>query len=283
MKLSVRALPPALLLLSASVAFAAQPSFSREVCRYEGETDYGGTTAIETRYERAGDRLTVRTLVRFSASYLFFRVGYFIDEIDVMSADGRTRSLGLNVRYTLNDAIKRQKWDLFRFEWGAPNRARGFRIQGNKGDEFAKKYPQFARHWDTSAFGDDWLPDFDPSKPEIRPDLDSEGFTDRAASPLFVNFFKSRFLDPSQGAAEFEPFLGNGGAITERLKLVPQAGPGGAVTWTSDLYLGSLRSPEGKPTKLLVDPSTHSLKSIHIAVEHELGSAEGDVKLVGCE
>lgn len=291
----MRWIPIFSILLSSSSIFAglkgevSTPCSSvgcRERCFYEGNSSYGGGLQIETRYIRQSEsQESVRTLVRFSAKYLFWRVNYFVDEEDLIDlSSGDLKSVAVNIRYLLNGKIKRQRWDHFEFDHRA-RRTSSRRVQGKEETGFRSNYPRFALHWPVERFGDDWLKDYDAARPESRPDLDTHGFSDSIASPLYLAFFKTRFLEPSQGNRSFEPFLGEppeDPAQAQPMRLIPNISTG-RVIWSSDLYVGGLRSPEGKPAKIEIDPKTRHLTTIHLFLEDSLGSVEGQAKLMRCE
>jgi hypothetical protein len=277
------ALLPPLLALSSS-ALAGVPPFTKETCHYEGNTTYNGHLTIETRYERTPERTVFRTLLRFSARFLIWGLKYDIDEIDQLSPfDGSLTSVGLNARYVLNGTIKRQQWDDYAFNWLTDSTS-AERIQGGASDEFAQRYPKFAEHWDYSHFGDDWLDDYEGASPDTRSDLDIKGFSNQIASTLYVAFLSSRFADPTLGPVAFEPFIPGSktGKPADPLRADPLV-QGDQAIWRVPLSIDGLATPDGKPAEFRVDEATHTLQAVHLTIKSPLGSAEGDIKLIGCQ
>lgn len=273
------------LILAHSRAFAGEPPFNKEVCQYEGNTDYNGHVTIETRYKRSGDTIRFRTLLRYTASYLHLvNLSYLIDEIDEMnSQDEKPRRVSLNTRYSIFGNIKKQIWDRFNFDWNA-HQTHGFRIQGKEESEISSKYPGFESHWPIEAFGDGWFEQYEASHPDVRSDMDVKEIGDTIASPLYMALFKTRFADPALGPASFQAFIPaeNKGKPLPVIHAEPSMDQG-EVLWKIPILLGSLSSPEDRPMEIRVDPATKTLKSIHLVIEHSLGTAEGDLQFVGCQ
>lgn len=303
MKFFVRALPVfffgALLIASASGAEAAADwkesvaqgpcpgGACKETCSYDGDSSYSGNMKLRTKFERRADETTVRTFVDFSARYLFWRIRYLIDERDVLdSTTGRLKQLDLNIRYLVNDSVKRQMWDRFRVGWGdAAGQGRmvqAWRIQGKRQEDFKRDHPTYTHHWDPSQFGDDWFLDYDGGSPVRRADMDIPDFPMNMVSPLLMSFFGSRFLDPSV-PYDFQLFLGSDKADkTSPNHMVGRAG-GGTAKWSSSLVLGDLKSPANRPTELTVDLSSRTLRNVHLWLESDLGSAEATLQLKSCK
>src|SRR4051794_31130953 len=148
-----RALGLALLLL----AGRQYPLHAAEICEYLGEGNHDARIGVTTIAERRGGDETIRVLWRLSARALgIFRFEYWIEEISTWRG-GRLLSVALNIRYVVNNRIKRQQWDVFARD------GEGFaawRVQAKRRDDLAAKHPGFAAHWDPAQFGRPWLGDY---------------------------------------------------------------------------------------------------------------------------
>ncbi|MDR3607223.1 MAG: hypothetical protein P4M08_07580 [Oligoflexia bacterium] len=256
-----------------------------ETCDYAGTTDYRGKITIETRYEIPSRfQSTLRTLLRFSASVLGMRIQYDLDEIDSLENE-KLQSVALNTRYFVNGAASRQQWDRYDFHW-RPNQTHALRISAKYQKDLETQFPAFAKYWDESTFGGDWLADYDSASPVRRPDLDLIGFSDGIQSMLYLAFIRDRFETVPNGSIRpipFEPFIpgsktGKPAPLTTSAPLSAE----GFVVWSTPLEFSGLETPDNRPAQVTIDPATHLLEELRLTIQKGFISADGDLKLVGC-
>jgi hypothetical protein len=269
--------------IGTGIGMVAAPNARAETCQYSGTTDFNGKASIETRYKKTADTITSRTLLRFTASLFGFNIEYDFDDIDVLSAqDEQLRAVSVNSRYSINGKTNRLNWDHAQFHW-SPNETHATRITALRPEDLSEKYATFAKYWEPSTFGSDWVADFQQIPLEERTDLDISGFDHTLQSMLYVAFVKTRRTDPKNGPIEFEPFFL--GSKTGKPAAAIQADPvvsGNQVVWSTPLNIGGTETSDGKPAQLTVDLRTHALKAVHLVIHRDVITAQGNLVLQGC-
>jgi hypothetical protein len=269
--------------IGTGIVIVAASSAQAETCQYSGTTDFNGKASIETRYKKTADTITFRTLLRFTASFFGFHVEYDFDNIDVLSAQyEQLQEVSVNSRYSINGKTNRLNWDHAQFHW-SPNETHATRITALKPEDLSGKYPTFAKYWDPSTFGSDWVQDFKELPLEERPDLDISGFDHTLQSMLYVAFVQTRRTDPKNGPIVFEPFFL--GSKTGKPSPSIQADPvvsGNQAVWSTPLNIGGTETSDGKPAQFTVDLRTHTLEAVHLVIHRDIITAQGNLVLQGC-
>ena len=168
-----------------------------ETCRFAGTTDYDGRLSIETRSTEVRDTVSVDVRLQLDARPLpFVRTHYLMQEISIWRPDGLSR-LAVNSRYSFDDRIIRQQWDVYD---RAGEGLDAYRVQGKRLADFTRRHPGFVPHWDPATFGAPWLEDYPHATAERRPDLDLRSSLDQrhdmasVRSPLALAFYWLRWL-----------------------------------------------------------------------------------------
>lgn len=267
----------------------------QEVCKYQGKIDLGGTIHVQTTFSRDRQNpknFTARSQVSLSASVLFWRVEYFIDEEDSYESNPeRLRRVDFNSRYILNGNLKRQTWDRSRFFDGpAPGLGytEAYRIEGTHPDDFAKRYGAFSEFFPVTALGENWQAGFDAAKPDRRPDLDFWPVQESTTTPITLDFIKSRFLDPTQ-SHKFQAFMNGhpnpGGAPLEMSRAPNSSNSATAdISWNVDLsFINDVQNSPDQPSVLVVNPATHNLKEVQLHLRDSILSVNANMTLQGCQ
>ncbi len=132
------------LLLVAAMVLATRAAYAAETCRFAGSTDFAGHAEVTATAAAAGGLLRVQVLARFDGRWLMvLRIRHLLEETSVWRA-GQLQSVAVNTRDILNDRPTRQQWDIFR---RTPQGFQAHRIEGKRADEFSRKFPLFAAHW----------------------------------------------------------------------------------------------------------------------------------------
>ena len=164
-----------------------------EICRFAGTTDYAGRVRVTTsaRTRAVDGTATVEVTARFNGTPVpFVHVDYLLQETSSWKS-GQLLTLGVNSRYIVDGHIVRQQWDMFvRGDAGLE----AYRVQGKGLDDFRRRHPGFAGHWDPATFGQRWIPDYQFAGPERRADLDLPDPSARpdVRSPLALAFYWTR-------------------------------------------------------------------------------------------
>lgn len=277
MKLSLKIFKTSIL---SALVLIAIPSFSQaETCLYRGTSDYSGKIEIKTVTWQERDLRHIRVLLSFQGRALLWKVHYLMDETSAWRGDS-LQAVATNARTVINGDIKRQNWDVWHKEASG---LEGYRIQGKESVHLAP-HGDFAKHWPVAAFGGPWLQDYAASQPSRRTDLDlgRELITPDLRSGLAAGLYWSRFLPATGIRAPI--FIA--GEKKQKIVILEAPAPikqnNGSMLWQMPLRLGTLQTPEGRPAQMLVSAAGH-LEKINLKIQHELGSAEAEIKRVSCQ
>ncbi len=247
-----------------------------EVCLYDGRTSYSGHAAVRTAVAEANGLTTVDVTARLDAEpWWLWNVQYLTEEISTWRA-GELQSVAVNNRYSVNGRVSRQQWDVFT---RGPDGLVAQRVQSKSLSEFRRRHPAFVAHWEPSAFGQAWLPDYAAAGPERRPDLDLA----RAAmppglrTPYALAFYWSRWLPPAGGTV---PVFMPGWKRDARLDAV--ATPAGAGRWRMALRHPALDAGAPSWAEAVVS-ADHRLLRLSFDVHASAGSGQGWVDNAGCQ
>lgn len=271
----------------------------QETCKYLGKIDLGGSINIQTVFTRDKTNpknFSARTLIILSASVLFWRIEYFIDEEDIFDSNPeRLRRVDVNSRYILNGNLKRQTWDRSDFNDGpAPGAGytEAYRVEGTNPTDFAKRYGAFSEFFPVSAFANNWQPAYEAAKPDRRTDMDLRPVLESIMSPITMDFIKARFLDPNL-PHKFQGFMnGHPNPNAPLLELTrapnPNSGSGSPsstdVLWNVDLsFISDVQNSPDQPSVLVVDPATHVLKEVQLHLRDSILSVNATTTLQGCQ
>ena len=84
-----------------------------ETCRYSGTASYSGRIAVDTKASEANGETTVDVAARVNARMFgIIDWQYLYQEIGTWRA-GELQTIGVNHRYGVIGAIRRQQWDVF--------------------------------------------------------------------------------------------------------------------------------------------------------------------------
>lgn len=176
----------------AAAMLACHVAWAAETCRYSGTSSYSGRLNVETKASIVGGETTVDVTARVSARSFGFIDWQYLYEETGRWRDGELQSIGVNHRYSIEDSIRRQLWDVFT---RTPNGMAAYRVQAKTLADFQAKHPGFVRHWEPSTFGEPWLPDYAAAPPERRADLDlpAAAMPPGLGTPLALGFYWVRW------------------------------------------------------------------------------------------
>ena len=155
-----------------------------------------------------------------------------------------------------------------------------FRIEGKRPAQFRRQFPDFAEHWELTAFGQPWLDDYASAAPVRRPDLDLKGVRSGGThSPFALAFYWVRFLyTGNQSALVFLP--GFKADKIAKLTMTPSPTSRG-LTWRATLQHPYL-SASPPPTAVAMISADGHLQLLSFELHGSAGSAGGIVHQDGC-
>lgn len=256
----------------------ATPAFAEE-CVYQGTADHSGKLQVTTQTQQKNGELRLRVMLRVQASPLLWKVDYMADEYTVWKGS-ELQSIAFNDRFLLNGSVKRKKWDTWSKTSGA---FRGFRILAENESELQREHRAFSRHWPERMFGQHWWLDHGQSDPdrESALDLPKNAVTKGLQTPLASVFYWIRFLP--RKAQKIPVFI-----LTEKehkrvdFQLPAPKKAGADLVWAAPIHAEKFETPQGKPARITLS-SSGLLRQIDLSMRHDLGSASGSLKLVGCK
>lgn len=257
-------------------ALSCRPARAAEVCIYSGRTSHSGRVAVRTEVTEANGLTTVDVTARLNAeAWWLWDIQYLAQEISTWRA-GELQSVAVNNRYSVNDRVKRQQWDVF---VRTPDGLAASRVQSTSLPEFRRRHPAFAAHWDTSRFGQAWLPDYAAAQPERRPDLDlpRAAMPPHTSTPFALAFYWSRRLPAAGGTI---PVFLPGWKRDARLDAV--AAPMGAGRWRIALRHPALDRAAPSSAEATVS-ADHRLLRLSFDVHLPAGSGQGWVDQSECQ
>jgi hypothetical protein len=252
-----------------------------ETCRYSGATSYSGRVIVETRAATANGETSVDVTARVAArSFGLIDWQYLYQEIGTWR-NGEPRSVGVNHRYSVAGIIQRQLWDVFNRTAGGME---AYRVQGKTLDDFQTRHPGFVSHWDSATFGEPWLRDYAAAPPERRADLDLPRASMPAGlgTPLPLAFFWVRWADAGERTVPvFLPGFKRDARVDIRV-----ASHGRDANGLLHLHT-AVRSPQLSETEVSTGDAwispDHHLVRVTFDARGDHGSAQGEVRLDGCE
>jgi len=157
-------------------------------------------------------------------------------------------------------------------------------VQAKTLPDFQRLHPGFVRHWDPADFGRTWLPDYTSAPPERRPDLDlpKASMPPGIGTPLLLGFFWVRWAgDKGRTVPVFLPgFKRNSRAD---IRVVPfGADANGLLHVHSAVRHPQLSQTEVSTGDAWISPD-HRLIRAAFDARGEHGSAQGELRLVGCQ
>ncbi len=261
------------------VALSTGHASAAETCRFVGTTDYDGQLVIEARSTQADGAIRVDVRLQLDARPLpLIHTHYLMQEISTWRPDGLAQ-VAVNSRYSFNDRIIRQQWDVYdRVADGLD----AYRVQGKRLADFRRHHPGFVAHWDPATFAVPWLEDYDRAAAERRPDLDLRHDMTSVRSPLALAFYWLRWL-PRQG--EVVPVFLPGFKEQKLAELAigasSEAPTAGQSDWQAPLHYPGLSLSRPSIASARTSSDRHLLQlffDLH-GVDH---SARGTIRQVGC-
>lgn len=252
-----------------------------ETCRYSGTASYSGRIAVDTKASEANGETTVDVAARVNARMFgIIDWQYLYQEIGTWRA-GELQTIGVNHRYGVIGAIRRQQWDVFN---RTPDGMTAYRVQARTLADFRAKHPGFVRHWDPGSFGEPWLPDYASAPPERRGDLDlpATEMPPGLGTPLLLAFFWVRWAgDRDREVPVFLPGFKHNSRVDARVATL-------GIQADGLLHLrSSVRHPQLSETKVSTGDAwispDHHLVRVTFDARGEHGSAQGGLRLDGCQ
>jgi hypothetical protein len=270
-------------------AVVTRTAWADEICKYSGTTSHSGHMMVESRAATANGGTTVDVTARVGArTFGIIDWQYLYQEIATFR--GRElQSVAVNHRYSVAGSIRRQQWDFF--TRGSDGMS-AYRVQANTLADFRIRHPGFVRHWDPASFGEPWLPDYRAAPPERRADLDlpARSMPPGLGTPLAMGFYWVRWAGREAG-----------GGTGRGSRTIPVFLPGFKRNARADIQLVSLgveangllhlRSSVRHPQLSETEPSTadawispdHRLVRVMFDAQSDYGSAQGELRLDGCQ
>ncbi len=253
----------------------APPLRAAERCRFEGTTDHAGHVVATTLVSAApdGERTVDVTLDLRATAWWLLDVRYLVQETTTWRGDTLLR-VAANTRSLSAGRVVRQSWDVFRRDGDA---LRAWRVQAKTAAQLRDRHPGFQAHWDPASFGAPWLPDYDATRPERRPDLDLARAAPGLRTPLALAFYWVRWLpDRPAPVPVFLPGFRRDASLT--LDPAPADSP---RLWRVPLRHPALDPDNPSEADASVSPD-HRLLALSFTLHAPHGSAHGTIHATGC-
>ena len=267
------------------VALSTGHASAAETCRFVGTTDYDGQLVIEATSTQADGAIRVDVRLQLDARPLpLIHTHYLMQEISTWRLDGLAQ-VAVNSRYSFNDRIIRQQWDVYNRVAEGRRVADGldaYRVQGKRLADFQRHHPGFVAHWDPATFAVPWLQDYDRAAAERRPDLDLRHDMTSVRPPLALAFYWLRWL-PRQGEVVPVFLPGFKEQKLAELAVAPasEAPAAGQSGWQAPLHYPGLSLSRPSVASARTSSNRHLLElylDMH-GVDH---SARGTIRQAGC-
>lgn len=270
------------LALFAAVLLIGHAALADETCRYSGTTSYEGRVSVQTTASSAANGgVTVDVAARVTAkSFGLIDWQYLYQEIGTWR-DGELQSIGVNHRYSVLGAIRRQQWDLFR---RTPGGMQAWRVQAKTLADFETKHPGFVRHWSPASFGENWLPDYASAPPERRPDLDlpQGSMPPGLGTPLLLAFYWVRWAgDAERTVPVFLPGFKHNSRADIQVD-APGVEAGGMLHLHSSVRHPQLSENQVSTGDAWISADHHLVRESFVA-RTDTASAHGELHLDGCQ
>lgn len=254
----------------------AQPVGAAELCRYAGDAGRGTPISVRTDVSSADGAVTVEVTVELTASSWFSNWRYQGEEVSTWRG-GELQGLAVNNRWSVDGAAKRQQWDV----WArGPAGLEARRVQAKTLADFQLRHPGFVQHWSLATFGQPWLRDYAAASPERRPDLDIAR-QPGLRTPGALTFYWSRFL-PADGGAVTIVLPGFKRQTRAGTEFAAATVGEGWRLWRTPLLHDALSRWRPSSASAWVS-ADHHLLQVTFDVHASLGSAQGIIRLQGCQ